>query len=155
MTSKPSGLSAGQLLADAVSLNAQALVLVWDRAEDWAVPRIPPSQMRVLSVLERYGSMNLTRLAQATGAIPSSASRLCDRLEAAGLIERETSAGSRREVSLSLSSEGRRRLDAFAATRREDIDEVLRRMSPAGQQALLGGLQEFSDAAVQALDSSA
>lgn len=155
MASKPRRLPTGAALTDAVAMNAQALVLVWDRAEDWAVPRIPPSQMRVLSVLERNGSMNLTRLAHATGAIPSSASRLCDRLEAAGLVEREASTGSRREVALSLSSEGRRRLKAFAATRRADIDEVLERMSPAAQQSLLDGLQQFNDAMVEALDSSA
>ncbi len=155
MTSKPSALPAGQVLPDAVARNAQSLVLIWDRAEDWAVPRIPPSQARVLSVLERNGTMNLTQLARATGAIASSASRLCDRLEAAGLIERETSAGSRREVTLRLSGEGQRRLDAFAATRRADIDEVLQRMTPVGQRSLLEGLQQFSEAVAEALDSSA
>lgn len=145
MTSKARRSVAGPSLAEQVSAQARALVQLWDRAEDWAAPRIPPSQLKVLGVLAGHGPMNLTRLAHELDAIPSSASRLCDRLEAAGLLQRATSAGSRREVSLSVSSEGQRRLDTFAATRRDDFSAVLSKMTPAGQRALLDGLTEFSD----------
>ncbi len=133
-----------------VMVNAQDLVLLWDRAEDWATPRIPPLQVRVLTVLSRQGSMNLTQLSRAVGAIPSSASRLCDRLEAAGLIEREVSSGSRREITLRLSSEGHRRLDSFAQVRREDFEAVLDRMSGPAQRALLKGLTAFTASVAQA-----
>ena len=142
-------------LADPVLAQAQALVLLWDRAEDWAVPRIPPSQLRVLTALDRSGPMNLTALARELGAIPSSASRLCDRLEAAGLLTRVVSAGSRREVTLSVSGEGRRRLEGFAAVRRDDFALVLERMTPAARASLVDGLRTFSDAAAQALESEA
>lgn len=122
------------------------MVIRWDRAEDWAVPRIPPSQLRVLTVLGR-GPMNLSLLAAELGAIPSSASRLCDRLEASGLITREVSAGSRREVTLNVSSEGRHRLQAFDDTRRSDFAQVLELMPPAAREDLIDGLREFSVAA--------
>lgn len=147
MTFRQEDFATSDSLANDVMNQAQDLVLLWDRAEDWAVPRIPPSQLRVLSALSRYESLNLTQLAHAVGAIPSSASRLCDRLEAAGLIVRKTSAGSRREVTVRLSEEGQRRLDAFADTRRSDFAEVLSRMSPHSQAALLDGLRAFSHAA--------
>ncbi|MDQ6848440.1 MAG: MarR family transcriptional regulator [Actinomycetota bacterium] len=155
MTSGRRRIPAGESLADEVTTQAQALVLLWDRAEDWTVPRIPPSQLRVLTSLAWHGAMNLTRLAHQLGAIPSSASRLCDRLEAAGLLQRQISPGSRREVTLSLTGQGRRRLDAFAATRRGDFAAVLNLMSPAARTTLLDGLHQFSDAASQVLDSSA
>lgn len=133
-------------LVDPVLEHAPALVMLWDRAEDWAVPRVPPSQLRVLTVLSNCGAVNLTTLARELGAIPSSASRLCDRLEAAGLLTREISAGSRREVTLSVSKEGRRRLAAFAATRRADFAEVMELMTPEAQVSLSEGLRQFSEA---------
>lgn len=139
--------------ADEIMVSAQDLVLLWDRAEDWATPRIPPLQVRVLTVLGRQGSMNLTQLSRAVGAIPSSASRLCDRLEAAGLVERRTSAGSRREITLALSVEGQRRLDAFAQVRRDDFESVLDGMSGPARRALLKGLTAFSDSAAQVAQS--
>ncbi|WP_186526269.1 MarR family transcriptional regulator [Leekyejoonella antrihumi] len=132
--------------ADDVMASAHDLVLLWDRAEDWVTPRIPPLQVRVLTVLEQHGSMNLTQLARAVRTIPSSASRLCDRLEAAGLVERETSVGSRREITLRLTVEGRHRLDSFARIRREDFASVLEEMSVPARRALLKGLTAFSEA---------
>ncbi len=133
-------------LADPVLENASALAMLWDRAEDWAVPRVPPSQLRLLTVLDRIGPANLTTLARELGAIPSSASRLCDRLEASGLLTREVSAGSRREVTLSVSREGRRRLAAFAATRRSDFAQVLELMTPEARKSLIDGLRQFGEA---------
>jgi len=147
MASGQKRILTGASAAAELAAQAQALVLLWDRAEDSAVPRIPPSQLRVLTVLAWHGPMNLNRLSLELGAIPSSASRLCDRLEAAGLIQRQVSVGSRREVTLSLSVQGRRRLDAFAATRSADFAAVMDRMSPRARTALLEGLRQFSAAA--------
>ncbi|MGI8869172.1 MAG: MarR family transcriptional regulator [Mycobacteriales bacterium] len=154
MTSRRRRHRAGEDVADAVTTQAQALVLLWDRAEDWADPRVPPSQLRVLTVLSRHSTMNLTELSRELGAIPSSASRLCDRLEAAGLLERRINVGNRREVILRLSSGGRRRLEAFAATRRADFAAVLRLMTPDAQASLVTGLQHFSEAAAQEMGGS-
>jgi len=148
-------LKSNQAMADPVLEQAQALVMLWDRTEDWAVPRVPPSQLRVLTVLGRSGPMNLTTLAGQLGAIPSSASRLCDRLEAAGLLTRDISADSRREVTLSVSKQGGRRLEAFAATRRSDFAQVLELMTPEARQSLVDGLREFSDAVADVYESAA
>lgn len=143
------GTKPNKALADPVLQYAPALVTLWDRAEDWAVPRVPPSQVRVLTVLSRLGPVNLTTLAGELGAIPSSASRLCDRLEAAGLLSREISVGSRREITLTVSAEGRRRLAAFAATRRADFAAVLESMTPEARANLADGLHQFSQAVAE------
>ncbi|GAB3489656.1 MarR family winged helix-turn-helix transcriptional regulator [Flexivirga lutea] len=133
-------------MAAAVAAEAQDLVLLWERADDGAAPRIPPSQLRVLGVVARYGPMNLTRLSQEMGSIPSSASRLCDRLEAAGLLVRQVSPNNKREVVLTVSEEGHRRLNALAQTRAGDFARVLDGMSPQSRAALRQGLAEFGRA---------
>lgn len=133
-------------LAEEVTSRAEPFVRLWDRADDWTVPRIPPSQLKVLSLLRHHGATNLTGLAQSLGAIPSSASRLCDRLEAAGLLSRSVPPDNRREVTIDLTREGRRRLEAFDATRHRDLSVVLDHMRPESRLALLEGLTAFGEA---------
>ncbi len=58
-----------------------------------------PAQLRALLTIERAGRLNLNKLAAALGASASAASRLCDRMEAAGLLSRDR-AVSRREIVL-------------------------------------------------------
>lgn len=141
--------------SEAIIDHAESLVRLWDRAEDWAVPRIPPSQVKVLGLLGYRGGMNLGELADEIGAIPSSATRLCDRLEASGLIRREVPTDNRRAVWISVTKEGRRRLEAFDRARRADFSPVLERMSPQAREALLDGLREFNNAAQGARESTA
>lgn len=141
----PAGADIG---AAQVTDAAEPLVSLWDYAHDGAVPRIPALQVRVLCVLARQGPMNVTGLARAVGIIASSASRLCDRLEAAGLLQRSANPDRRREITVSLSTEGRRRLQSFAEARRDDFAPILARMSTAGRAALLQGLTEFAAEAI-------
>lgn len=143
----PRSSSSVRSFAREVALAAESLVRVFDRAEDWAIPRISPSQVKVLGLLRYRGQMNLSALADEIGAIPSSASRLCDRLEAAGLIAREVPPDNRRAVTLSLTKEARRRLESFDDARRGDFTPVLERMSPQARGALLEGLLAFGIAA--------
>lgn len=150
--STPARFLAGD--ASDVAADAESLVRTWDHAEDWAVPRIPPSQVKVLGLLRYRGQMNLSALADEIGAIPSSASRLCDRLEAAGLVVRTVPADNRRAVRLSLTEEGLRRLESFDQVRREDFAPVLERMSPRARDALVEGLRAFDLAAQEVRDSA-
>ena len=59
-------------------------------------------------VVEQYDGINLRRLATLLDMLLSSASRLCDRLVAAGMLEREPGRFDRREISLHLTPEARR-----------------------------------------------
>ncbi|WP_434744095.1 MarR family winged helix-turn-helix transcriptional regulator [Micromonospora sp. SH-82] len=97
-------------------------------------------------VVERNDGINLRRLAAETDMLLSSASRLCDRLEAAGMVEREPGRADRREISLHLTPQGRRILAELRSDRRRRLADVLARMTPAGQEALLSGLTEFDEA---------
>lgn len=134
-------------LSAAVSAAAESLVSLWLRAADRASERVSPSQLRALIAISRHDGINLSRLASELGAIPSSATRLCDRLVAAGLMHREPSPRNKREVRLFLSPEGRGLLDQIAANRQADLAGVLSRMPPADRESLCHALESFARAA--------
>jgi DNA-binding MarR family transcriptional regulator len=128
-------------LADAAG---QALVLATSVANDNS--GVSAAQLRVLGVVDQAGSVNLTQLAVALHTAPSSASRLCDRLEAADLLRRTADERDRREVWLVLTPTARRLLDDLGRQRQETIAAVLRRMSQDDCAALLQGLSAFARA---------
>jgi DNA-binding MarR family transcriptional regulator len=134
-------------LAAAVEAATGALVIALGRAEEAILPRVSVSQLRALLIIDRQAPTNLNQLADELGAIPSSASRLCDRLVAAGLVTRRTGSTDRREVELRVSAEGQRLVDQLREFRREQLAAVLAVMDPAGRHALLAGLHEFQRAA--------
>jgi DNA-binding MarR family transcriptional regulator len=135
-----------QDLPDLASDLAEALGLAWARVQEGLGTRVSPSQLRALLVVERRGEINVNGLAEELGAVASSASRLCDRLEAAGLLRRVSSPHNRREVLVGLTVDGRRLLAELAQRRQRDLAEVLAGMSPAGRASLLTGLRELRDA---------
>jgi DNA-binding MarR family transcriptional regulator len=143
---RPSAAPPPDDLPAAVEAAAEALVLVFGRAAEGLHPRVSASQLRALLVVERHHEVNLHRLAGALGAIPSSTSRLCDRLQAAGLLDRSISRSDRRAVVLSLTGDGRRLLAAMRAERRADLARVLGAMTDQARAELLAGLHEFSAA---------
>ncbi|GAA4424851.1 MarR family winged helix-turn-helix transcriptional regulator [Actinokineospora soli] len=143
----------GAPLPDVVaSLEAVAhqLTTIYTRAQNSAETRISPSQLHALEIIERHGRINVNGLAAELGAIPSSASRLCDRLQAAGLIARIAGTANRREVLLALTRGGQALLTRISRDRRDLLLEVTRAMTPASREALLTGLREFVDRADEA-----
>jgi DNA-binding MarR family transcriptional regulator len=134
-------------LAAAVDAATGALVITLGRAEEEVLPRVSVSQLRALLIISRQASTNLNQLAEELGAIPSSASRLCDRLVAAGLVTRRPGSVDRREVELRVSAEGQRLVDGLRETRVSQLATVLAAMSADGRRALLQGLREFQRAA--------
>ena len=140
--------TSGEGTADsAVALDdaAAALMSIWSRAHNAPDVPVPSTQLRALFVLER-GPVNVSNLAGELGALVSSASRLCDRLEAAGLLARD-SGRDRREVTVRLSADGRALLDRLRVRRLEELTRVLALMPASARTALLWGLTEFHQAA--------
>lgn len=132
---------------DDVETAARALVVVWGRSAERLRPKVSPSQLRALIVVDRHATINLMSLADELGSIPSVTSRLCDRLQAAGLLVREVSVGDRREIVLKLSRDGRRLLRQFRRDRKADLEAVLQQMNPRSRSALRTGLEAFYSAA--------
>lgn len=130
-----------------VEMAAETLVAIWtDVAENLDV-RISPTQLRALTAVGRSGELNLSQLAEALGALPSSASRLCDRLEAAGLLTRDAGRASRRAVCLRLTPDGNALLEQARRYRREMIAAVLDGMPPSARARLTESLAAFQRAA--------
>jgi DNA-binding MarR family transcriptional regulator len=147
MASQKADPTAAKRAAAEVEAAAEALVGIWAHVAESLDVRVSPTQLRALTAVGRYGELNLSQLAAALGALPSSASRLCDRLEAAGLLNRDTGRASRRAVSLRLTPEGEALLEQARTSRQEQIAEVLDAMTPTGRQELAEGLAAFQRAA--------
>src|SRR3954470_22822511 len=118
--------------AAAVDDAAQALLAAWDAARELATPRLSAPQLGALLVVERAEGINLRGLAEQLKMLLSSASRLCDRLVAAGMVERVPGRADRREIALYLTPSSRQLLDELRQTRRSMVSAVLEKMSPAG-----------------------
>lgn len=103
----------------------------------------PSAQLRALVIIDQAGSLNLSRLAAELGATASAASRLCDRMELAGLLTRDRAAASRREIVLLPTESGRRLARWVRDRRRAAFTEVLRSMTENGQDSLLKALAEL------------
>lgn len=131
--------------AAAVDDALRPILLLASRASAKATQRVSTSQLQALLVLHERGPMNLTTLADELGAIPSSATRLCDRLVAADLITRETGANDRREVLLQLTSSGRRVVRQVRDLRREGLREAIEACTPRERRELLSGLRALGD----------
>ncbi|MFF4399485.1 MarR family winged helix-turn-helix transcriptional regulator [Streptomyces sp. NPDC001480] len=121
----------------------ESLTTLWSLAAQEAALRLSLHQLRALRALEAAPGVNLTALAQRLDIGMPTASRLCDRLEAAGLLERALHPSKRREVRLSLTSHGRHVLDDVAARREQALAAALAAMRPAERTALRRGLKAF------------
>ncbi|SCL39197.1 DNA-binding transcriptional regulator, MarR family [Micromonospora rhizosphaerae] len=134
-------------MAAALDEAAGTLLAVWEAARESTTSRLSGAQLRAVMVVEQYDGINLRRLATLMDMLLSSASRLCDRLVAAGMLEREPGRFDRREISLHLTPEASRLLAELRADRRRRLARVLAGMTPEGRQALLRGMSEFDESA--------
>ncbi|MGK3206591.1 MarR family transcriptional regulator [Amycolatopsis sp. MEPSY49] len=140
----------GRWQADGVATEPADLTdsfeFLWDYARQVSHEPFPASQFRALVVLDHHEGINLSALADLLGTTPPLASRLCDRLQAVGFVERTLSKHSRRELSLRLSERGRAHLNRVRARRREHIAGS-RRAESRKRAALFAGLTAFRVAA--------
>ncbi|MFE2524702.1 MarR family winged helix-turn-helix transcriptional regulator [Streptomyces sp. NPDC059382] len=126
---------------------AELLEVLLARGQDATTPAISPSQLRALLVVEQSEGINLRTLGAMLGSRPPSVTRLCDRMEAMGLLTRSRSRTSGREVELYPTRQGRALLDEYRAIRLRELSAVLDRMEPAAIEALVVGLTGLRQAA--------
>lgn len=119
----------------------EVLEVIWERGRDTASTPVSASQLRVLYALERKEGINLRTLGDMLGAAPPSVSRLCDRLQSLGFVERTPSPASRRELELRLSAHGRAYLRELREKRELELTEALDAMSRTRRADLLQGLR--------------
>ncbi|AIG75272.1 MULTISPECIES: MarR family transcriptional regulator [Amycolatopsis] len=143
-SSEPPGT---ETVAAAVTETAELLEIMFERAREASPRPLSTSQVRAVVALDHHDGLNLRALADVLGSTPPLVSRLCDRLEAVGFLERLPSSASRREITLRLSDRGRAYLQDLRARRRESLQAVLAKLTPETRAALATGLREFREAA--------
>ncbi|GGJ74810.1 hypothetical protein GCM10010123_00930 [Pilimelia anulata] len=111
------------------------LVSLTNRARERASPRLTLLQAEALTLIENRPGLPVARLAELLGTGISSTSRLCDRLEAAGLIHRAPRPENRRVVALRVLADGQRLLRGIRDARREAARAALAAYREGGRVA--------------------
>ncbi len=133
---------------------SRLLVSVAYRSLDAASTPVPLPQFRALVLLARGGPTTAGGLADDLDMIPSTGTRLADRLVAHGWVSRVTRPDNRREVQLSITPDGQRIVDEVLSSRAAELEQVLRRLRPASREALAALLPELLQAADATTDSA-
>ena len=106
------------------------------RLRQQAPEGVTPSQLAVLSTLDRGGAMSLGRLAAAERVTPPSLTRIVDALEERGLIERRADEDDRRRSSVGLTRAGNRFVQQSRKAKTEYLTERLSRLEKRERDAL-------------------
>lgn len=110
--------------------------------------------LRALQSLERLGPSLVTELGADLDLLPSTASRLSDRLADAGYITRRVSPTNRRATLLELTDSGRAILTELIELRVQAFGAVVETMDDPDRAALIQGAQAFTDAHRNASDTA-
>lgn len=132
---------------DAVLRASRALVGIAAASISEVDDLVTVPQLRVLVMVDTRGPMNLASVAAGLEVNPSNASRTCDRLIKAGLLDRRDAPEDRRNITLSLTEEGRRLVGRVTKHRRTAIGRVLREMTAEDRDLLATALDNFAAAA--------
>ncbi|WP_286403807.1 MarR family winged helix-turn-helix transcriptional regulator [Pseudarthrobacter defluvii] len=132
---------------EAVMRAADTLLRVVARSVAEVEDVVNTPQLRVLVLIHTRGPQNLGGVAAELGVHASNATRICDRLVAAGLLERREDPADRRYVRLELTAKGHALVDSVLDHRRQAIGEVISRMPSGRRPALAAALEAFAAAA--------
>jgi DNA-binding MarR family transcriptional regulator len=149
------GIVEPALDVEAVMAAARVLVAVSARSVAEVDDVVSLPQLRVMVMLASCGALNLTAVARGLGVHSSNATRACDRLVAAGLVERRDDPADRRNLVLELTEQGKLLVERVMDHRRAAIADVLSRMPPVNRPALVPVLQAFAAATSKLQDEDA
>jgi DNA-binding MarR family transcriptional regulator len=132
---------------DAVLRACRALVGIAAKSLAAVEDAVTVPQLRVLMMVATRGPLNLATVAAGLDVNPSSASRICERLVKADLLNRSAAPQDRRNVVLTLTPSGRRLVSKVDRHRRTSIERVLRPMAVGDRRATVEGFELFATAA--------
>ncbi|ALE07821.1 hypothetical protein AL755_13465 [Arthrobacter sp. ERGS1:01] len=142
--------SAGDI--DAAMRAARVFLAVIAQSVAEVEHRVTSTQLRVLVFIATHGPQNLGAVAVDLGVHPSNATRTCDRLVAAGLLDRRDNPADRRYLLLALSAKGKALVDGVMEHRRAAIAAVMNRMPSALRRSMGPVLDAFARAAGDVTD---
>jgi len=132
---------------EAVMAASRALVAITARSFSEADIGITLQQWRVLVLVGTSGPVYPGALAEWMGVHPSNATRACDALVRAKLLDRREDPGDRRRMALTLTRKGEKLVATLLEHRRQAIASILDEMPAAHRSALAKAMQAFADAA--------
>ncbi len=132
------------LCVDAVIAASRALLGVVAGSLAPTLEHVSLTQFRALVLLSGLGPTRIGVLAQRLGVHQSTFTRTTDRMVGAGLARRVDNPGNRREVYVEATEAGLAQVHEVARRRREEIERVLHRMTPADRDAVRRGLEAFA-----------
>jgi DNA-binding MarR family transcriptional regulator len=140
---------------ESVMLAARVLIGVTAQSVAAFAAEITLPQLRILAMVANRKSLNLDTMARGLGVHPSNATRACDKLVRAGLLNRRHDPVDRRHLVLELSEGGRDLVDRMTSFRRAEIERFLVRMPAKHRRALTPALLSFAAAGGEVLDGEA
>jgi DNA-binding MarR family transcriptional regulator len=108
---------------------------------------ISVTQLRVLVMVGAQGPLTVGAVAAALDVNASNASRTCERLVRAGLLHRREAEHDRRQVALTLTTQGRALVERVMERRRQQLAAVVDGMPAEDREALMRALEAFNAAA--------
>lgn len=99
--------------------------------------KMTPSKLRALDLLARHGGMRVGELAAEVGIDDATATRLVDRLEEIGVVERRSELGDRRATTVALTPAGEELVTAIAAQRQLFFCDVLEALNQREREELV------------------
>lgn len=141
-------------VTDALLAASRALVGVAASSLAEVSDEVTLVQFRALVILAREEEHSSVQLAELLEVSPSSSKRMVDRLVARGLVRREQSETSRREVSISLTDDGRSLVQRVMRRRRRILQRIVTNMPSDNRQQLVVALCSFAEAAGESSDEA-
>jgi DNA-binding MarR family transcriptional regulator len=132
---------------EAVMAASRALVAIVARSFAEADVAITLQQWRVLVIVINFGPLTPGAVAKWMEIHPSTATRLCDGLVRAKLLDRREDPIDRRRMVLSLTGPGERLVEELQGYRRQAVANILDEMPAASRSQLAKAMQDFADAA--------
>ena len=121
-------------------LASRAVAAAMVRSLESVDASVSVTQMRVLVLLWTGEPLNLSAVAEGLGVNASNASRTCDRLVSAGLVDRGELTADRRQRVLTLTRKGRTFVERLMDRREQELAEIVARMSDTDRDALMVAL---------------
>ncbi|MFF3775805.1 MarR family winged helix-turn-helix transcriptional regulator [Streptomyces sp. NPDC002232] len=125
----------------------ELLDVLWEHSKDataQATAPASPSQLRLMYVIDRQDGIRMRTVCHLLASSPPNVSRMCDRLQAIGFLQRLPCPDSGREVTLRLTPAGKRHLQRIREQRETMLHNAIHHMPAAERRALARGLTELA-----------
>ncbi|MFD7205055.1 MarR family winged helix-turn-helix transcriptional regulator [Streptomyces sp. NPDC059893] len=121
----------------------ELLDVMWEHARNSTADATVPgsaSQLRLMYVVDREDGIRMRTLCHQLASAPPTVTRMCDRLQAIGFLERMPSPDSGREIALRLTAAGKRHLQRIREQRDSMLHQAINNMPSTERRALAKGL---------------